>query len=63
VIVRGPSAKGVLLAGVAAFAVSTTFTVMSLAPNATVVAPLSQVSVVAPAVHVIHPGIVGVVIV
>jgi hypothetical protein len=61
VIVRGPSAKGVLLAGVATFAVSTTFTVRSLGPGAT--PPLSQVNVVAAGVQVIQAGIVGVVIV
>jgi hypothetical protein len=62
VIVRVSEKTG-LFAGVATFAVSTTFTVIVLAPDATVVAPLSQVSVVAAGVQVIHAGIAGVVIV
>ena len=55
------SFTGAVVAGVVEFAVSTTWTVSVLGPAATVVAPLSQVSVVAAGVQVIHPGMAGVV--
>ena len=59
VIVR-VSAKAGLFAGVVVLGVSTTSMVIVLGPAATVVAPLSQVSVVAAGVQVIHAGMAGV---
>jgi hypothetical protein len=55
------SVRAGVFAGDVALAMSTTLTVSVLGPAATVVAPLSQVSVVAAGVQVIHAGIAGVV--
>jgi hypothetical protein len=62
-VITRVSIKAGVFAEVVVFPTSTTLTVSVLGPATTVVAPLSQLSVVAAGVQVIQAGMVGVVIV